>query len=213
MTCTSTVQVSVDTINVAVAHGVTAEGNPAEDDDDAEVVVLEFGLVIDKTNDAPLETSTLPDGSTADLPTADEGDTVTFSLAYTLIGDPVTNGIITDVLPVGLTYVAGSAKGDAQFAFQGYDDATRTLTWTAAKVSESGTVSYQATVDAGAAGLDPAPGERRDHRLRRDRARLRRLRRLRAHDPGRCDRDPADHASTHRHPRRPAGPGQSQASA
>ena len=55
MTCTFTVDVLVDTTNVAVAHGVTVEGNPTEDDDDAEVVVLEFGLVIDKTNDAPLE--------------------------------------------------------------------------------------------------------------------------------------------------------------
>ena len=37
MTCTSTVEVLVDTTNVAVVHGVTAEGNPAEASDDAVV--------------------------------------------------------------------------------------------------------------------------------------------------------------------------------
>ena len=65
----------------------------------------------------------------------------------------MTNGVITDVLPLGLTYVDGSATGDAQFTFEGYDDATRTLTWTATDVSESGAVSYQATVDEGAAEI------------------------------------------------------------
>jgi fimbrial isopeptide formation D2 family protein/uncharacterized repeat protein (TIGR01451 family) len=153
MTCTFTVEVLIDTLNVAVARGVTVEGNPAEDDDDAEVEILEHGLVIDKTNDAPLETLELPDGSTADLPTADEGSTVTYTLTYTFSGDPVTNGVITDVLPIGVTYVDGSATSDAQFTFQGYDDTARTLTWTAATVSESGSVEYQATIDEGAAEL------------------------------------------------------------
>jgi uncharacterized repeat protein (TIGR01451 family) len=153
MTCTSTVTIAVDTTNVALAHGLTEQGNPVDDDDDAKVVVLEFGLVIDKTNDAPLETLELPDGSTAELPTADEGETVTFTLDYTLIGDPVTDGIITDVLPAGLTYVSGSATNDAQFTFQSYDDATRTLTWTASDVSTNGTVTYQVTVDVGASEL------------------------------------------------------------
>ena len=153
MTCTFTIDVLVDTTNIAVARGVTAEGNPAEDDDPAEVRVLEHGLVIDKTNDAPLETLELPDGSTADLPTADEGDTVTYTLDYTFAGDPVTNGVITDVLPLGVTYVVGSATNDAQFTFQGYDEATRTLTWTAPTVSANGSVEYQATVDVGASEL------------------------------------------------------------
>jgi uncharacterized repeat protein (TIGR01451 family)/fimbrial isopeptide formation D2 family protein len=153
MTCTFTIDVLTDTVNVAVARGVTAEGNPVEDDDDAEVVVLEFGLLIDKTNDAPLEPLELPDGTIVDLPTADEGETVTYTLDYNLVGDPVTDGVITDVLPVGVTYVEDSATDDAQFTFQGYDDATRTLTWTAENVSEDGSVTYQATVDEGAAEL------------------------------------------------------------
>ncbi len=153
MTCTATVDVLVDTTNIAVARGITAEGNPVEDDDPAEVRILEHGLVIDKSNDAPLETLELPDGSTADLPTADEGSTVTYTLAYTFSGDPVSNGVISDVLPLGVTYVDGSATNDAQFTFQGYEEATRTLTWTAATVSASGSVSYQATIDDGAAEL------------------------------------------------------------
>ena len=154
MTCTFTIDVQADTVNVAVARGVTAEGNPVEDDDDAEVVILEFGLIIDKTNDAPLEPLELPDGTIVDLPTADEGETVTYTLAYDLLGDPVTDGIITDVLPVGVTYVVDSATDNAEFTFQGYDDATRTLTWTAEEVSEDGSVTYQATIDEGASELD-----------------------------------------------------------
>ena len=109
MTCTSTVLVTVDTTNVAIVRGVTAGGNPATDSDDADVEILAFGLTIEKSNDAPIETLEMPDGSTVDLPTADEGETVVFTLAYTLSGDPVTAGIITDVVPEGLAYVVGSA--------------------------------------------------------------------------------------------------------
>lgn len=54
MTCTATVAVAVDTTNVAVARGVTAGGNPAQDDDNADVVILTHGLVISKSNDAPV---------------------------------------------------------------------------------------------------------------------------------------------------------------
>jgi uncharacterized repeat protein (TIGR01451 family) len=45
-------------------------------------------------------------------------------LTYTT-GHP-TNAVITDVLPIGLDYVVGSAAGDANFTFSGYDTATRT---------------------------------------------------------------------------------------
>ena len=156
MTCTFTRAVAVDTINVAVARGVTAGGNPVQDVDDAAVVILEFGLLIDKTNNAPLESIELPDGTIVDLPTADAGETVTFTLDYDLTGDPVTNGVITDVLPVGITYVVGSATNDAQFTFHSYTSATRTLRWTAANVTGDGSVTYRAKVDLGAAEL-PQP--------------------------------------------------------
>lgn len=100
--------------NDAVASGVTDGGNPVEDDDPAEVVILAFGLLIDKANDAPLESLELP---------------------------------------VGVTYVNGSATSDAQFTFVSFNAATRTLTWTAPSVTIDGTLSYQATVDVGAAEL------------------------------------------------------------
>src|SRR3954454_2779886 len=98
-------------------------------------------LGVVKTNNAPLV-----DG----LPTANEGDTVTFILAYTVTGT-VHNGIIVDTLPAGLTYVSGTASNDAAFTFQGYDPTARTLTWTAATVGASGNLTYHAKVDAGAA--------------------------------------------------------------
>ena len=154
MTCTATILVIFDKTNVATAHGVTAEGNPVEDTDDAVVEILVHGLVISKSNDAPIESLELPDGTTADLPTAKEGSTVTFTLHYTFSGAPVTNGVITDVLPVGLTYVAGSATNSSEFIFVAYNGTTRTLTWTAATVTASGTVTYKAKVDIGAAELE-----------------------------------------------------------
>lgn len=151
MTCSATVTVTVDTTNVAVARGVTINKNQVSADDDAEVRMLERTLVIDKANDAPLEDLELPDGSIVGLPTADEGSTVTYTLSYTFSGDPVTNAVITDVLPAGVTYVDGSATSDTQFTFQGYTAGTRTLTWTAPDLDASGTLTYEVTVDDGAA--------------------------------------------------------------
>ena len=100
-------------------------------------------LTISKSNNAPLA---------GGLPTAAEGATVTFTLAYMATGT-AHNAVITDKLPNGLTYVTGSASSDSSFTFSGYDAGTRTLTWTAASVSANGSVTYQATVDAGAASL------------------------------------------------------------
>jgi uncharacterized repeat protein (TIGR01451 family) len=87
-----------------------------------------------------------------DVPLAKIGDTLTYALAYTGSG-PLTNAIITDVLPVGLDYVEGSAEGDANFTFVDYVDATRTLTWTAAELPDpaSGSVTYKVVVLAAAA--------------------------------------------------------------
>jgi len=51
--------------------------------------------------------------------------------------------------------VPGSAtnSADLEFTFVDYTAATRTLTWTADTVDASGTVTYQAKVDIGAAKL------------------------------------------------------------
>jgi len=40
---------------------------------------------------------------------------------------PQHHGVITDVLPDGVTYVEGSATSTGEFAFVGYTAATRTL--------------------------------------------------------------------------------------
>ena len=134
-----------------VATGDTTETPP--DDDDATVIATPepppATLTVDKTNDAPLV-----DLEGTDIPTAEEGDTVTFTLSYTSMNGSVDNASITDVIPSGLTYVSGSASSDSTFTFAGYDSATRTLSWTADSVSASGSVTYQATVDEGAAELE-----------------------------------------------------------
>lgn len=76
------------------------------------------------------------------------GDTLTYTLAYDLSDGPVTAGLITDVLPDGLTYVPGTATNNDEFKFQGYTPGTRTLTWTALNVTKDGSVSYKVTVDS-----------------------------------------------------------------
>ena len=139
---------------VVVATGSNCTPTANEDADcNTTTDVSEFNLTITKTNNAPIVTLELPDGSTADLPTADEGSTVTYTLAYDVGKNSVTNGILTDVLPEGLQYVDGTASSDSQFIFQGYDPDTRTLTWTAEKVSTDGSVTYDALVLAGASEL------------------------------------------------------------
>jgi uncharacterized repeat protein (TIGR01451 family) len=110
-------------------------------------------LTITKTNNAPIVTLDLPNGTTTDLPTAKEGSTVTFTLTYTLGDVSVNNGSLTDVLPVGLLYVTGSATSNSDFTFVGYDAGTRTLTWSAETVTENGALTYQAKVQTGASAF------------------------------------------------------------
>ena len=50
---------------------------------------------------------------------------MTWTLTYTLANGPVTNAVITDPIPAGLSYVAGSASNGGV-----YDSSSRTLTWT-----------------------------------------------------------------------------------
>ena len=155
MTCTFTIDVLADTINVAVARGVTAEGNPVEDDDDAEVVILEFGLIIDKTNDAPLEPLELPDGTIVDLPTADEGETVTYTLDYDLHGRP-GHRWRHHGRPAGRRHVRRRAPPRTTPSSPSRATTTRRARSRGrpTNVSEDGTVTYQATIDEGAAELD-----------------------------------------------------------
>jgi uncharacterized repeat protein (TIGR01451 family) len=125
--------------------------NESEDDlenntDDASIdVVCPSGLTIVKS----FIGNSGGDDPILGVPLAKLGDTLQFTLDYTGVG-PITNGVISDVLPEGLEYVDGSAEGDANFTFVDYDDATRTLTWeTAAGVtldSPSGSVTYDTVV-------------------------------------------------------------------
>jgi uncharacterized repeat protein (TIGR01451 family) len=132
------------------------------------LTALSHSLVIDKSNNAPIETLELPGGTFADLPTADEGDTVTYTLHYTFSASPDTQGIIWDMPPAGVTYVPGSATNsdNGEFVFVGYGfDPTLAgcpgstpaagpfLIWKADNVTQSGTITYKATVDVGASAL------------------------------------------------------------
>jgi uncharacterized repeat protein (TIGR01451 family) len=131
--------------NLAAADAV----NESEDDlennaDDASIVVeCPSALTIAKS----FTGNTGGTDPILNVPLAEIGDTLSYTLAYTGIG-PITNAVITDVLPVGLDYVEGSAAGDANFTFIDYDDATRTLTWTAASLPDpaSGEVTYDVVV-------------------------------------------------------------------
>ncbi|MEO8247021.1 MAG: isopeptide-forming domain-containing fimbrial protein [Chloroflexota bacterium] len=72
---------------------------------------------------------------------------VTWTLTWTMTNGPVTNAVITDVIPDGLTYVADSASDGGV-----YDAATHTVTWTFPSLSDaSGTVSFETSTDADAA--------------------------------------------------------------
>ncbi|HLA15541.1 MAG TPA: hypothetical protein VJZ72_01460 [Candidatus Limnocylindrales bacterium] len=158
MTCTATVTVDENRTNVGTASGTSEAGTDVEASDDAVVRIVFFELLIDKSNDAPLV-------GTLDLPTVEEGDTVTYTLAYTVsTNDVLTGAIITDDLPEGMSYVVDTASSDSQFTFQGYvpdpddpeaddDLISGTLTWTASEVTENGTLTYDATADEGSAEL------------------------------------------------------------
>ena len=115
----------------------------ANNSDDATITVLCSALLIDKSFTGNTA-GTDPD---LGVPAANIGDTLHYTLDYAGAG-PLTNAVITDVLPQGLAYVAGSAEGDANFTFVSYDEGTRTLTWIAATLPDrtSGAVTYDVTV-------------------------------------------------------------------
>jgi uncharacterized repeat protein (TIGR01451 family)/fimbrial isopeptide formation D2 family protein len=82
------------------------------------------------------------------VPAAKIGDTLHYTLHYTGAG-PISNAVITDVLPAGLQYVDGTALGNAEFDAGTYDPASRTITWHATtNLSDpaNGTVTYDVKV-------------------------------------------------------------------
>jgi uncharacterized repeat protein (TIGR01451 family)/fimbrial isopeptide formation D2 family protein len=89
------------------------------------------------------------------VPAAKIGDTLHYTLTYTGSGQ-LTNAVITDKIPAGLEYVAGTALGNADFNDGTYDAATRTITWHAKGVlpdPASGSVTYDVKVTAAAPAL------------------------------------------------------------
>lgn len=154
-TCSFSAVVTQTETDVVAARVVDNDQSSDENADDATVTVSPApGLDIEKTNDAPLESIELPDGTVIDLPTAEEGSAVTFLLRYSVSAEVgLTDVLVTDVLPAGLDYVTGSATSTLELVFVGYDPATRTLTWAADALTTSGSVSYQALVAGDAAEL------------------------------------------------------------
>jgi fimbrial isopeptide formation D2 family protein/uncharacterized repeat protein (TIGR01451 family) len=124
-----------------------------ESDEEAVDVEARFDVSIEKSNDAPL---------VGDLPTAVEGDTITYTLAYDVFVEGLdTAAVIFDVLPEGVTYVNGSASSDALFTFDSFiadaladNGVSGYLIWVAdPAASGDGSLTYQATADDGAAEL------------------------------------------------------------
>ncbi|HOZ39044.1 MAG TPA: putative Ig domain-containing protein [Anaerolineaceae bacterium] len=82
---------------------------------------------------------------TADVETAEPGDTITYTLAVTNYKNNPVEYSINDVLPAGVTYVPDSVTGGAV-----YDDVTNAITWTG--TIEPGYYTY----DANTSAEDPA---------------------------------------------------------
>jgi uncharacterized repeat protein (TIGR01451 family) len=88
----------------------------------------------------------------ADRPTAQVGDIVTFQLKYTNVGgQPITDVVVSDSLTNRLEYVAGSFKSDreATFTTQSNEVGSAVLRWQVAgtlQPGQSGVISFQARV-------------------------------------------------------------------
>jgi uncharacterized repeat protein (TIGR01451 family)/fimbrial isopeptide formation D2 family protein len=121
--------------NTAIADA----DNDEEVEASASITVRCPTLVIDKAANVELITKTLdPQGNVIDI----DPEVVTWTLTYTVTEGPVTNAVITDTIPAGLTYVNGSASNGGV-----YNAATRTLTWTFPTLSAGGSVTFQTTVN------------------------------------------------------------------
>jgi uncharacterized repeat protein (TIGR01451 family) len=146
-TCTNTITVSTSNTAVATAH--YGEGS----------VSSTASATVSVASPAPtLGIAKAVTGNTngtdpiLDVPSAKIGDTLTFTLTYTLGNGPVTNAVITDVLPQG--YGAPTAiSNDGTGAPGTWNATTRSITWKWATLSASGTVSYKVVVLTGADAL------------------------------------------------------------
>jgi uncharacterized repeat protein (TIGR01451 family) len=130
--------------NVAVVTSTNSQcpvGVPpaAECDDDSTTTVRVPTLVIDKAADVEQVLRTLdPQGKVVSIVPS----SVHWTLTYTLTNGPVTNAVITDPIPAGLTYVDLSASDGGV-----YDSGTKTITWTFPSLTTSGFVTFDTTVN------------------------------------------------------------------
>ena len=137
-------ETETDVVTATVADD---EENEATDDDDATVVVAD--LVIDKSvANATADRGSKSDGSVVAYP----GDTLHYTLAFTMTNGPLNGVVITDVLPAGLGVPSNISDGGI------YTASDRTITWDLGTLVADGSVSYDVVVAAGADKL-PQPLE------------------------------------------------------
>jgi hypothetical protein len=118
-------------VNVATITSGPCVGG--ECDDDSTVTVRIPTLVIDKAGSTDTITITGPNNALVATPSV-----VTWTLTYTLTNGPVTNGVITDAIPAGFTFLDAANGGTF---------ATGTVTWNLGTLTASGSVSFRTTVD------------------------------------------------------------------
>jgi uncharacterized repeat protein (TIGR01451 family)/fimbrial isopeptide formation D2 family protein len=136
------------------AEVCVAEIETCEEDLAVVNVGSRYDVSLEKSNDAP--------AGELDEPTVENGDSITYTLDYTVFIDGLeTDVILVDLLPEGVTYVDGSATTDALFASVTFypdmadpltdtNDVSGALVWTGTPASDadvSGSLAYQVTAD------------------------------------------------------------------
>ena len=136
LTYTATVNATATAGNYVNVATIT-EGPCVGDDctDDSTVTVRIPTLTIEKVANVHLITISGPANAQTASPS-----TVTWSLTYTLANGPVTNAVITDVVPTGFTFLSAANGGTL-----GADG--KTVTWNLGTLSASGSVSFVTTVN------------------------------------------------------------------
>ena len=103
----------------------------------------------------PSSSTSRVENATADRGTTDDGwvisipgDTLHYTLAFTMTNGPLHGVVITDVLPAGLGAPSNISDGGT------WDADTRTITWDLGTLEADGVVSYDVVVASGADKLE-----------------------------------------------------------
>jgi hypothetical protein len=134
--CAFTAVVTETETDVIVATVEDNEENEASDDDDATVTVT--SLVIDKAVVNTTKDRGIEDGAVFAI----TGDTLRYTLSWTMTNGPLDGVVITDVLPAGLGEPSNISDGGT------WDESTNTITWTLGTVDGDGFVTYDVVVTA-----------------------------------------------------------------